>query len=302
MTIEVQHLTKIYGTQKAVDDISFSITKGEIVGFLGPNGAGKSTTMKIIACYTLPTSGTVFVNNYDIFEHSLKLRQHIGYLPEQNPLYEDMYVREYLLFVCRLHKINKQASKKVEGMIELTGLGIEAHKKIGELSKGYKQRVGLAQSLIHDPQILILDEPTSGLDPNQVVDIRNLIKEIGKTRTIILSSHIMQEVQAMCNRVIIINKGTIVADNKTDILLSRFSNQLSLRVTFKNTVKKDELLSIKGVISVEQKEHQWLISSRDQDINENIFAFAVEKKNPVIEVVSESESLERIFQQLTTNS
>ncbi len=213
MSIQVSGLTKLYDTQKAVDGISFEVKKGEIAGFLGPNGAGKSTTMKMITGYLPPTSGTATVCGFDVVEKPMEVRKRVGYLPEANPLYFEMYVREYLEFSAGIHKIGADKGKRIEEMIEMTGLLKEAHKKIGALSKGYKQRVGLAQAMLHDPEVLILDEPTSGLDPNQIVEIRDLIKRIGADKTVLLSTHIMQEVQAMCSRVIIINNGKIVADD-----------------------------------------------------------------------------------------
>lgn len=216
MSIIVKSLTKVYGKQKALNDVSLSIEDGEIVGLLGPNGAGKSTMMKILTCFIPPTSGDVKVCGYDIFDNPMEVRRSIGYLPEQNPLYYDMYVREFLLFVAGIHRIEKKLRReRVEEIIELTGLSKEVNKKIAALSKGYKQRVGVAQALIHDPEVLILDEPTTGLDPNQLVEIRNLIKQVGKTKTVLLSTHIMQEVEAVCSRVVIINNGRLVADDET---------------------------------------------------------------------------------------
>lgn len=216
MSIIVKNLTKVYGKQKALNDVSLSIEDGEIVGLLGPNGAGKSTMMKILTCFIPPTSGDVKVCGYDIFDNPMEVRRSIGYLPEQNPLYYDMYVREFLLFVAGIHRIEKKSRReRVEEIIELTGLSKEVNKKIAALSKGYKQRVGIAQALIHDPEVLILDEPTTGLDPNQLVEIRNLIKQVGKTKTVLLSTHIMQEVEAVCSRVVIINNGRLVADDET---------------------------------------------------------------------------------------
>ena len=216
MSIEIKNVTKRYGLQHALNDVTLSIGKG-IVGLLGPNGAGKSTLMKIITCFIPPTSGTVNVNGFNIQKQPMEVKRIVGYLPEKNPLYDDMYVREYLEFVAGIHQLKgKAAKKRIEAMIEDTGLGLEAHKKIGALSKGYRQRVGLAQAMMHDPQVLILDEPTSGLDPNQLIDIRNLISSLGKEKTVLLSTHIMQEVEAVCDRIIIINKGKIVADAKID--------------------------------------------------------------------------------------
>lgn len=215
MSISITNLTKIYGEQRALDNVSLEINKGEIVGLLGPNGAGKSTMMKIITCFIPPTEGGVKVCGYDIFDDPMEVRKKIGYLPENNPLYLDMYVREFLYFIAGVHKLGKQKKERTEYMIELTGLTKEVNKKIGALSKGYRQRVGIAQAMIHDPEVLILDEPTSGLDPNQLVEIRELIKNAGKDKTVLLSTHIMQEVEAVCDRTIIINNGQVVADDNT---------------------------------------------------------------------------------------
>ena len=215
MSLSVKNITKQYKKQIAVDDISFEIKSGEIVGFLGPNGAGKSTTMKIISCFIPPTKGTVTVCGFDVSNDDLKVKKKVGYLPESNPLYYDMYVIEFLSFIASLHKINNK-KERIKEMIEMVGLQNEQHKKIGTLSKGYKQRVGLAQAIIHDPDVLILDEPTSGLDPNQIIEIRELIKNFGKDKTVLLSTHIMQEVESMCDRVIIINEGKLVADDSVE--------------------------------------------------------------------------------------
>jgi ABC-2 type transport system ATP-binding protein len=301
LSVKVDSLTKIYGSQRAIDSISFEVKSGEILGFLGPNGAGKSTTMKIISCYTLATEGSVRINNLDILENPVEIRRHIGYLPEQNPLYEDMYIKEYLLFIARLHKLKSTASRKAEEMIEITGLGPERKKKIGMLSKGYKQRLGLAQALIHDPDVLLLDEPTSGLDPNQVVEIRKLITEIGKSKTIILSSHIMQEVQAMCNRVIIINKGKIVADDQTENLIQQHNDSVLLKVVFKNKVAKSDFKKIDELIHVEQKGDHYLIRLKNISQREKLFDYAVETNNPLLEISPVQENLENIFQQLTNS-
>ena len=219
MSIEIKNVTKEYGLQKALNDISFTVNKGEILGFLGPNGAGKSTLMKIITCYIPPTSGTVIVDGYDVLEDSLEIRKKVGYLPEHNPLYLDMYVKEYLNFIAGLHKLSKK-KEKVANVVDLVGLELEQNKKIGELSKGYKQRVGLAQALIHEPNVLILDEPTSGLDPNQLADIREVIKKIGKEKTVMFSSHIMQEVEAICDRIVIINRGNLLVDKDASQILN----------------------------------------------------------------------------------
>ncbi len=231
MSILIQNITKQYGEQLALNNVNLTIDKG-IVGLLGPNGAGKSTLMKIITCFIPPTSGTVSVNGFDVMDHPMEVKRIVGYLPEHNPLYLDMYVREYLSFVAGIHHITgEKANRRIEQMIEETGLGLEAHKKIGALSKGYRQRVGLAQAMMHDPQVLILDEPTSGLDPNQLVEIRSLISSFGKEKTVLLSTHIMQEVEAICERAIIINKGVVVADDKIENL-KHFGDAASLEEAF----------------------------------------------------------------------
>src|SRR5574344_228623 len=220
MSISIQNLTKLYNEQKALDNVSLEINNGEIVGLLGPNGAGKSTMMKIITCFIPPTKGSVKVCGYDIFDNPMDVRKKIGYLPEHNPLYLDMYVREFLDFIAGVHGLGKQKKERIEQMVEMTGLTKEVNKKIGTLSKGYRQRVGIAQAMIHDPEVLILDEPTSGLDPNQLVEVRDLIKNAGKNKTVLLSTHIMQEVEAVCDRTIIINNGQVVADDNTKHLAS----------------------------------------------------------------------------------
>jgi ABC-2 type transport system ATP-binding protein len=300
LSVKVEELTKIYGEQLAVDNISFEIQTGEIVGFLGPNGAGKSTTMKMLTCYVTPSSGKAFVSGRNVEEESLEVRKRIGYLPENNPLYTDMYVKEYLRFIAGIHHYDGNVGKRVDELIDMTGLGIEKHKKIGMLSKGYRQRVGLAQALLHDPEVLILDEPTSGLDPNQIIEIRNLIKEAGQQKTVILSTHIMQEVQAMCNRVIIINRGKIVADSSTEELTNRVSGRAMVRVEFKNPVKAEELKAIPGVLQVEKRQDQFLIQSDSkEDLRERIFSWAVQHNNAIYELVKEGQSLENVFQQLT---
>jgi len=299
LSVKVDSLTKIYGSQRAIDSISFEVKSGEIVGFLGPNGAGKSTTMKIISCFTLPTSGNAFVNGIDILTDPVEIRRNIGYLPEHNPLYEDMYVREYLFFIAQLHKISGSYSKRVSEMIELTGLTPERHKKIQELSKGFKQRVGIAQALIHNPDVLLLDEPTSGLDPNQVVDIRKLIVDIGKTKTVILSSHIMQEVQAMCNRVIIINEGKIVADDKTESLVAKTDKGILIQVEFKKAIKRADLNKLKGLIHAENQQGKWLLKLNDIKSREFVFEFAVQTGNTILEMSPIRENLEQVFQQIT---
>src|SRR3954452_738634 len=262
MSIEVNGLLKVYGEQKAVNNISFNIQNGEIVGFLGPNGAGKSTTMKMITGYLAPDAGTAKVSGIDVTENPIAAKRKIGYLPEANPLYYDMYVREYLLFVAGVHGI-KNSKVKIQNVIELTGLTLESKKKIGQLSKGYKQRVGLAASLIHDPEILILDEPTSGLDPNQIIEIRNVIKEQGKSKTVLFSSHILQEVQAICDRVIIINKGQLVADDTLSNLQKNNKSNI-VKVGFKESLKTEWLQRLPAVTTASQgKDNTWQLITND---------------------------------------
>lgn len=300
MSIEVKNVTKIYGEQKALNDVSFSINSGNIVGFLGPNGAGKSTMMKIITCYLPQTEGSVNVCGYDVVEQPIEVKKRVGYLPEHNPLYPEMYVREYLEFIAGIHKIeNKQ--KRIDEMIDLVGLTIERKKKIGALSKGYRQRVGLAQAMIHDPEVLILDEPTTGLDPNQIVEIRNLIRSIGENRTVMLSTHLMQEVEAICDQVMIINRGNIVANDKAANLRS-FKNKQVIRVEFDKGVAANQLSSIAGVSDLERiNDTTWLLgSSSDKDIRQAVFAFAVEKELAVLTVQKEEQKMEDIFKKLTS--
>jgi ABC-2 type transport system ATP-binding protein len=299
MSIQVNNITKLYGTQKALNNVSFEIKAGEIVGFLGPNGAGKSTMMKILTCYLPPSSGSAKVCGYDIHEQSMDVRKQIGYLPEHNPLYLDMYVKEFLEFVGGIHKLQNIRSRVAE-MIEMTGLQVEQKKKIGALSKGYRQRVGLAQSLIHDPKVLIMDEPTTGLDPNQLDEIRNLIKTLGKEKTVMLSTHIMQEVEAICDRVIIINKGEIVADDATESLQKNTSKQV-ITVEFDKEVSKNSLKSISGVKEVNQLQgNVWqLISEYENDIRKEVFDFAVQNKLGVLTLNKEEQKLEDVFKQLT---
>ena len=303
MSVSVHNLSKFYADQKAVDSISFSVKKGEILGFLGPNGAGKSTTMKMLTCYLPPSAGTASVCGLDIVKQPLEVKQKIGYLPENNPLYYDMYVKEFLEFALLVHspKSEINSTKKIKETIDLVGLNLEQHKKIGQLSKGYKQRVGLAQALIHNPEILILDEPTSGLDPNQLVDIRNLIKELGKEKTIIFSTHIMQEVQAVCDRVIIINKGKLVADDKTENLQNILNNEILIEVEFEKTIQLDELQQIQQVHLIDKlSDTNYILHGKDSmQLRKDIFAFAVSKNNPLLTLKQENKSLEDIFQQLT---
>lgn len=299
MSIVVNNVSKLYGAQKALNDVSFSVNTGEIIGFLGPNGAGKSTMMKIITCYIPPTSGSVKVCGYDILEQSLEVKKQIGYLPEHNPLYLDMYVKEFLEFVGGLYKVDN-LKKRVAEMIEMTGLQLEQKKKIGALSKGYRQRVGLAQAIIHNPKVLIMDEPTTGLDPNQLEEIRSLIKSLGKEKTVMLSTHIMQEVEAVCDRVIIINKGEIVANETTEHLQKNTSKQV-YTVEFDAQVSKNSIKSISGVREAEQTgENTWRISTTgEQDIRKEIFDFAVQNKLSVLTLNKEEQKLEDVFKQLT---
>lgn len=299
MSIVVNNITKLYGAQKALNNVSFTVNTGEIIGFLGPNGAGKSTMMKIISCYIPPTEGTVSVCGFDIIEQGLEVKKQIGYLPEHNPLYLDMYVKEFLEFVGGLYKV-KDLKKRVAEMIELTGLQVEQKKKIGALSKGYRQRVGLAQAIIHDPKVLIMDEPTTGLDPNQLEEIRNLIKTLGKQKTVMLSTHIMQEVEAVCDKVIIINKGEIVANESTQNLQKNANKQI-YTVEFDTTISKNSLKSISGVRDVNQiSDNIWQITTGgDLDIRKEIFDFAVQNKLSVLTLNKEEQKLEDIFKQLT---
>ncbi|MDD4848315.1 MAG: gliding motility-associated ABC transporter ATP-binding subunit GldA [Bacteroidales bacterium] len=300
MSIVVENVTKIYGTQRALDHVSFSVEPGEIVGLLGPNGAGKSTMMKIITCFIPQNEGDVTVCGFNVKENPLDVKRCIGYLPEQNPLYFEMYVREYLEFIGQLHKIPNFNKKTIDTIIERTGLELEQKKKIGALSKGYKQRVGLAQALIHDPEVLILDEPTTGLDPNQIVDIRELIVDLGRKKTVILSTHIMQEVEAICNRSIIINKGKIVADAPTSELSSLIGNSSILTVEFNAIVPKNKLLGIKGVVDAEKvSEKIWQLTTTHEDIRQRVFDFAVQEHIAVLSMNIEKRKLEEVFHSLT---
>ena len=300
MSVSVTNLIKTYGAQNAVDDITFEAGKGQIVGFLGPNGAGKSTTMKISTCYIPPTSGTVKVCGYDAVDSPIEVRKNIGYLPEHNPLYLDMYVHEYLLFIAALHQL-KNKSARVKEMVEMCGLTVEQNKKIGALSKGYRQRVGLAQALIHDPQVLILDEPTTGLDPNQILEIRNLIRNAGKEKTVIFSTHIMQEVQALCERVIIINKGKIVANGSVDELKNLTASSRIIIAEFDKDIDITIISAIDGITEVKNTgTGKYEIRSRDdRDVRGDIFKAASEKNLNLLGLKVEESSLESIFQQLT---
>lgn len=302
MSLKVQELTKIYGEQVAVDHISFEAAKGEILGFLGPNGAGKSTTMKIATCYIPPTSGVVTVAGYDVVEAPLEVRKNVGYLPEHNPLYLDMYVHEYLEFIGSLHLIKGgKLRRRVQEMVEMTGLTLEQNKKLGALSKGYRQRVGLAQAMIHEPQVLILDEPTTGLDPNQILEIRSLIKNIGKEKTVLFSTHIMQEVQALCDRVVIVNRGKIVADSRVSELKSLQTSNKKIIVEFSGVIEVAHLHALPGVnevTSVAEGKYE-LLSSGETDVRGAIFKLASERNWTLIGLNQEEHSLEHIFRDLT---
>lgn len=300
MSVETRHITKLFGKQKALDEVSFSINKGELVGFLGPNGAGKSTMMKIITGFMPADSGEVVVNGQKIVSKNLEIRKNIGYLPEHNPLYTDLYVKEFLEITAGFYKL-KNTKQRIAEMVELTGLGDEQHKKIRALSKGYRQRVGLAQALIHDPSVLILDEPTTGLDPNQLEEIRHLIRKISREKTVMLSSHIMQEVEAVCNRVIIINKGKIVADGGINEIKSGKLNRNQVVIAeFSKAVKPEKLLAIEGVKSAGSEKNTWEIESNGmQDIRPAIFQFAVENNLTLLTLQEKQQNLEYVFHQLT---
>jgi ABC-2 type transport system ATP-binding protein len=301
MSIKVVEITKIYGKQKALDNVSFEIAPGEVVGLLGPNGAGKSTIMKILTCFIPPTSGEASVCNFDILEQSIEVRKKVGYLPENNPLYLDLYVEEFLSFIYGILHNSARNPKRIAEIIELTGLQSEQHKKIGALSKGFRQRVGLAQALLHDPDVLILDEPTSGLDPNQLLEIRSLIKTIGREKTVMLSTHIMQEVEAICDRAIIIHKGKIVADDSTQNLHHITSSLNVIRVEFSSPIDVGLLAKIngvKGVIPLSPVSFQ-LTAQTSVDIRPDVFRFAVEQNLTVLAMQKEELRLEEVFQELT---
>ena len=302
MSILVKEISKQYGTQLVLDNISFEVRKGEIAGFIGPNGAGKSTMFKILTGYIPPSSGEVFINKLDLTENALKIREITGYLPEHNPLYTEMYVSEYLKHVAGLYGLRKQSGRLVSDIIARTGLEVERKKKIGELSKGFRQRVGLAQTLIHDPEILILDEPTSGLDPNQIIEIRNLISELGKEKTVMLSTHIMQEVEAICDRVIIIDKGKIIADEESGKIGSHiYETEQTIIVEFDKPISDKGLLKIAGAGKLKNiGGNTWLIqAASDRDIRGEIFELAVSKGLKVLSLQKKQKSLEDVFRDLT---
>ena len=310
MSVSVLNVTKKYGNQFAIKKVSFEVQSGEIVGFLGPNGAGKSTTMKIISCYFLPNSGQVELNGYNIYEHSYEVRRRIGYLAEHNPLYLDMSVVDYLRLAASLQYVNsKIVGKRIQKMIDICNLAPEMHKNIGELSKGYRQRVGLAQALIHDPDVLILDEPTTGLDPNQIIEIRSLIKEIGREKTIILSSHILKEVEATCGRIIIINKGEIVTDKRTEDLIKTAGGRYAYKVSIESEkdsplIVKQKLLSLEGAQNVTYSDirgGEWVVSTyKESDIAARIFHLCVDRQWVLTQMMPMESSLEDVFRQLTS--
>lgn len=300
MSVRIESLTKTYGAQNAIDHITFSIGQGEVVGLLGPNGAGKSTTMKILTCFMPQTSGEAEVCNFNTRSNPLEVRRRVGYLPEHNPLYGDMYVKEYLQHVAGMYKLS-QSEARVKKMIELTGLGPEQHKRIEQLSKGYRQRVGLAQALVHDPEVLILDEPTSGLDPNQLVEIRNLIRDIGQQKTVILSTHIMQEVEALCPRIIIINKGKIVADGSRESLQKGKKGKELIEIELDGAIELTLIKSLKGVENVEVLAgNRYRIEAQaGHDLRKALFDFAVQQGRAILSLHVQQSSLEDVFRQLT---
>lgn len=301
MTIELQNITKLYGNQRALDNVSLSINKGEITGLLGPNGAGKSTMMKIICCFLPPSEGKASVYGFDVMEEPLKVKSRIGYLPEHNPLYTDMYVREYLKYIAGIFKMKGGVEERINEVIELTGLQIEQNKKIGALSKGYRQRVGLAQALIHDPDVLVLDEPTTGLDPNQLLEIRELIKKIGKEKTVLLSTHIMQEVEAICDRVIIINNGKLVADEATSEMSKLLQSSEIISVEFDKVINASDLHKIDGVEHI-HKIHSKLFEitgKEGADTRKTLFNWAVQNDIQIVNMNKKDSNLEHVFRQLT---
>jgi ABC-2 type transport system ATP-binding protein len=311
MSIVVNNLTKKFGSQRAVDNISFEVKEGEILGFLGPNGAGKTTTMKILTCYIAPSDGNATVNGFSVLENQEEIKKKIGYLPENNPLYYDMPVLDYLKFVADLQAVPKdKVQKRIAEMVYVCGLNVEKHKKIGELSKGFRQRVGLAQAMIHDPEILLLDEPTSGLDPNQIVEIRKLIKELGKRKTVILSTHILPEVEATCDRILIINKGKIVADGTSEMLRKRATGQEMVRVQIGEPESRDDVISALREIETvgiadfdKESQNSFIVSSKDdRSTRKDIFNLCVKKNWVLTEMTPIETKLEDIFRELTTTN
>lgn len=298
MSLDIKNITKIYGVQKALDNVNFKLQKGEILGFLGPNGAGKSTMMKIICGYLPATQGDVFINGKNIQNESLECKKMIGYLPEHNPLYLDMYVKEFLHFIAGVHGV-KDVKNRVEEVINLVGLQVEQNKKIASLSKGYRQRVGLAHAIIHDPELLILDEPTTGLDPNQIVEIRNLIKDLGKNKMVMLSTHIMQEVEAICDRAIIINKGQIVADKSMSDFRAMNSNEVLILVEFEKALDLSVIKNLKGVVQAKKVVGNRFEIVSKNDIRADISKWALENQNMIVTMEKKEKSLESVFQSLT---
>lgn len=307
MSILIENLTKVYGTQKAVDDISFEVKTGEVVGFLGPNGAGKSTTMKMITCFMAPTKGKIFLEGLDVDKKPEEIKKKIGYLPENNPLYTDMAIIDYLKFCADIQGVEKSlVSERIHKMVDLCGLNLERHKRIGELSKGYRQRVGLAQAMIHDPEVLVLDEPTTGLDPNQIIEIRKLIKELGKEKTVILSSHILSEVEATCDRILIINNGKIVADGTSETLRSQAQGNALIKVQIESSnganVKKSllGLASVESVKELEDKENYFLVQSKPEHTSrKDVFDICVKNKWYLMEMTGIETKLEDVFREVT---
>lgn len=301
MSIQVKDVKKRFSNQKALDGVSFSLHEGEVVGFLGPNGAGKSTLMKIICGYIRASSGSVSVLGMDICKQTKEVQRNIGFLPEHNPLYEELYVREYLQHVGKLYGI-KDLKKRVDYIIDKCGISKESHKKICTLSKGYKQRVGLAQALIHDPKVLILDEPMNGLDPNQIIEIRELIRDVSVGKTVLFSSHIMHEVEQMCDRVIIINNGQMVADDRCDLLLRKNQSAYTLQVVFKEDLQSDQIDRLKGICNVEGDGTRYILThDEDNNLQEKVFWFASEISNPLLEIVPLQSELEDVFKSLTAS-
>ncbi len=301
MSIKVSKLTKRYGEQLAANNLSFEVNRGQICGFLGPNGAGKTTTMKMLSCYTIPTSGSAYVAGFDVEKNPHEVRSNLGYLPEHNPLYKNMYVKEYLHFVGQLFRVS-EVKKRVDELIEVTGLTKEQHKRIQSLSKGYRQRVGLAQAIIHDPDVLVLDEPTSGLDPNQLAEIRQLIQHLGQNKTVLFSSHIMQEVEAICDRIIIINNGNLVADESKDVLKNRLAGNQRVELLFERAPQKNILEKLSVVQSIKQRGQNGFViwSKGETDIRRELFLFAKQNNYIILEMKELDVSVESVFQQLTS--
>ncbi len=302
--ISIQNISKFYGDQKVLDNVHLEVDKGQVVGLLGPNGAGKTTLMKILTSYLPPNEGTAFIQSLNVQTEALKIRKLVGYLPENNPLYPEMYVREYLGFVLKMYNTGFSLKKRVDEIIELTGLKPEQHKKIGALSKGYRHRVGLAQALIHDPPVLILDEPTTGLDPNQLTGIRSVISALGKGKAILLSTHIMQEVEAVCDRVVIIHKGKVVADDAVELISRKVTSSNSYRLELKERVAAESFREIPGIAFAEAlSETEWILhAEKKEDVREQIFKFAVSNGLNILSFSKNKEKMEDIFHQLTKDT